>query len=85
MDKQTLTYAHASTGWPVIEAFMSLRGINLLAATTIVAEIGDLRRFSTVPQMMSFLGLVPSEKSSSGSIKKGSNTKKVTAMLSVCL
>ena len=75
MDKQILTYAHASTSWPVIEALMSLRGINLLAATTIVAEIGDLRRFATAPQMMSFLGLVPSEKSSGGSIKKGNITK----------
>jgi transposase len=41
----------------------------------IAAEIGDLRRFKTERQFMSFLGLVPSEQSSGKSIKRGSLTK----------
>jgi hypothetical protein len=31
---------------PVVEALMTLRGIDLVAAMTLVAEIGDIRRFT---------------------------------------
>lgn len=51
----------------VIEGLISLRGINLLTAVTIVAELGDLRRFESAPQLMAYLGLVPSEYYSGGS------------------
>ena len=54
---------------------MSLRGINLLTAVTIVAELGDLRRFESAPQLMAYLGLVPSEYSSGGSRTRGGITK----------
>ena len=30
---------------------MALRGVNLLTATTIIAEIGDLQRFATAPRI----------------------------------
>ena len=30
---------------PVVEALQALRGINLVTAATVMAEIGDLRRF----------------------------------------
>ena len=56
--------ARESVFWPVIEALMALRGVNLLTATTIIAEIGDLHRFESAPQLMAYLGLVPSEHSS---------------------
>lgn len=46
---------------------MSLRGVNLLTATTIVAEIGDLKRFASALQLMAYLGVVSSEYSSGGS------------------
>ena len=67
LDKQLESAAAASVFWPVIEALMALRGVNLLTATTIVAEIGDLQRFTGAPQLMAYLGLVPSEHSSGGS------------------
>lgn len=67
--------AQASTVWPVIEALMALRGVNLLTATTVVAEIGDLKRFATASQLMAYLGLVPSEHSSGGSTRRGGITK----------
>ena len=35
----------------------------LLIAVTFAAEIGDVRRFDTPRQLMSFLGLVPAESS----------------------
>jgi transposase len=49
---------------PLVKALMSFRGIQILSATVIAAEIGDLRRFKTARQFMAFLGLVPSEQSS---------------------
>jgi transposase len=75
LDKQIEQSAQASRVWPVIEALMALRGVSLLAATTVVAEIGDLKRFANAPQLMAYLGLVPSELSSGGSTRRGGITK----------
>jgi len=74
-DKQMESAARASVFWPVIESLMALRGVNLLTATTIVAEIGDLRRFTSAPQLMVYLGVVPSEHSSGGTKSRGGITK----------
>jgi transposase len=59
----------------VVSALMSLRGIDVVAASTLVAEIGDVRRFDQPRELMAFLGLVPSEHSSGAAIRKGSITK----------
>jgi transposase len=57
LDKHIESAAAESVFWPVIEGLMALRGVNLLTATTIVAEIGDLRRFASAPQLMAYLGV----------------------------
>ncbi len=75
LDKQVERAAGESVFWPVIEGLMALRGVNLLTATTIVAEIGDLRRFASAPQLMAYLGVVPSEHSSGGTKSRGGLTK----------
>ena len=75
LDKQIESAAAESIFWPVIEGLMALRGVNLLTATTIVAEIGDLRRFASAPQLMAYLGVVPSEHSSGGTKSRGGITK----------
>jgi len=75
LDKQIESAAAGSVFWPVIEGLMALRGVNLLTATTIVAEIGDLRRFASAPQLMAYLGVVPSEHSSGGTKSRGGITK----------
>jgi len=75
LDQQLECAAAESVFWPVIEALMALRGVNLLTATTIVAEIGDLQRFASAPQLMAYLGVVPSEHSSGGSKARGGITK----------
>jgi transposase len=65
-------------GWrwePVVRALMSLRGMGLLNAATLVAELGDLRRFTRPAQLMSYLGLVPSEHSSGNERQQGGLTK----------
>ncbi len=60
---------------PVVEAFQAMRGVSLLVATTLAAEVGDLSRFDAPAQLMAYLGLVPSEHSSGGSVRRGSITK----------
>lgn len=75
LDKQIESAAGESVFWPVIEGLMALRGVSLLTATTIVAEIGDLRRFASAPQLMAYLGVVPSEHSSGGTRSRGGITK----------
>ena len=53
----------------------AFRGIALLSALTLVCELGDIRRFACPRQLMSYLGVVPSEHSSANSTKRGSITK----------
>jgi len=58
-----------------VTALMAMRGIDLIAATTILAEIGDLGRFQTPRELMAWLGLVPSEASTGDRVRRGSITK----------
>jgi transposase len=60
---------------PVVAAFQALRGVAAIVATTMVVEVGDLRRFENPRQLIAYLGLVPSENSSGQSTKRGSITK----------
>jgi len=60
---------------PVVEGLMALRGVNLLCAMTIVAELGDITRFDSPPKLMAYLGLVPSEFSSGKRRIRGAITK----------
>lgn len=53
----------------------AIRGIGPIVAATIVAEVGDLRRFRTASRFMSYVGLVPSERSSGATVRRGSITK----------
>lgn len=65
-------------GWrwePVVKALMGLRGVALLTAATLVAELGDLHRFATAPQLMSYLGLCPSEHTTGTDRQQGGITK----------
>jgi transposase len=65
----------------VIAALQSIRGIAFLTAVTIVAEVGDMRRFKTAPAFMAYTGLVPSEHSSGRSIRRGHITHTGNALL----
>ena len=60
---------------PVVYALQSLRGVSLIVASTTVAELGDLKRFDNPAELMSYLGLVPSEHSSGQKTRRGSITK----------
>lgn len=65
-------------GWslaPVVRALQALRGVELIVAVTFVTEIGDMRRFDSPRQLMGYLGLVPSERSTGDTIRRGGITK----------
>jgi transposase len=76
---------HWSLAW-LVEAIQALRGYRLVNAATVVAEIGDPRRFSSPRPLMAFLGTVPSEHSTGDTIRRGAitkagNTRARTAMI----
>src|SRR5438045_6569636 len=60
---------------PVVTALQTMRGMALVNAATLIAELGDLSRFANPRQLMASLGLVPSEHSSGSSVKRGGITK----------
>jgi transposase len=65
-------------GWALkwlVEALQALRGYRLINAASLVAEIGDPRRFDGPRQLMAYLGLVPSEHSSGERVRRGGLTK----------
>jgi transposase len=55
---------------PVVEAYQAMRGASFLVAVIFAAEIGDVRRFDTPRQLMSFLGLVPAESSTGDTVRR---------------
>jgi transposase len=59
---------------PLVKALQALRGVQLVTATVLAAEIGDFARFSNPRQLMAYMGLVPSEHSSGGSRRQGGIT-----------
>ena len=60
---------------PLVMALQSMRGVQLMTAVIIAAELGNLSRFKSAPELMAFLGLVPSEHSSGESKKRGRITR----------
>ena len=49
----------ALEGWslrPVVEALIALRGVDLITAMTVLAELGDLTRFDSPRELMAFWG-----------------------------
>jgi transposase len=65
-------------GWslrPIVQALQALRGVQLIAAMTLVAELQDFVRFAHPRQLMAYVGMVPGEYSSGTKRRQGSITK----------
>ena len=78
VERLTKALQSSITGWrfePVVGALQALRGVASITAIGLVAEIGDLARFSHPRKLMGYLGLVPSEHSSGERTRRGSITK----------
>ena len=59
----------------IVAALQAMRGIDLIAAVGVLAEIGDLSRFQNPRELMGYLGLVPSESSTGDKVKRSGITK----------
>ena len=56
---------------PLVQALQAFCGVSQVSAVTIAAEVGDLRRFASPGQFMSYVGLVPSEDSTGQRRRQG--------------
>jgi transposase len=65
----------------VVRGLQALRGIAEISAVTIVAELGQISRFDTAPQLMGYSGAVPSEDSTGKRKRQGRITKTGNAHL----
>ncbi|QQO82777.1 IS110 family transposase [Shewanella algae] len=61
--------------YPLVQRLTVLRGVRFLSAMTLLAELGDLRRFASPRSLMNFVGLTPSEHSSGQRERRGGITK----------
>lgn len=61
--------------FPLVKALQAFRGIQLITAVTVAAELVDLKRFESPGKLMAFLGLVPSEHSSGETKRRGRITR----------
>jgi len=78
VERLTQALRKQTDGWrfaPVVNALMALQGIDFVTAATLVAELGDLTRFAHPKELMSYLGLVPSEYSTGESRSQGKITR----------
>ena len=74
----TAEISKAVKGWRlerVVLAIQALRGVSLLTAATVIAELGSLTRFTSPRQLMAYLGLVPSLHATGSTMRYGGITK----------
>src|SRR6059058_3671683 len=60
---------------PAVHALMAMKGFRTVAAMILVSELGEVHRFTHPRQVMVYLGLVPTENSSSERRRQGHITK----------
>lgn len=65
----------------LIRALATLRGVQQVTATTLVCELGTVRRFASARHLMAYAGLVPREHSSGSGVRRGAITKTGNAHL----
>jgi transposase len=75
LEREITTLLPASPWATTVARLRCLRGIDTLTAVGLCSEIGDFERFGHPEQLMSYLGLVPSEHSSGESRRQGAITK----------
>src|SRR5262245_13375075 len=60
---------------PAVRALMAMKGFQTVAAMILVSELGEVHRFSHPRQVMGYLGLIPSERTSNNRRRLGAITK----------
>src|SRR5439155_8748499 len=71
LTKHLTDAAQASARTKLIQSLTAMRGIGIVIATTLVAELGDVSRFENPRRLMSNVGLTPTEDSSGGRVRRG--------------
>ncbi len=75
LDRQLAEVAEQGEWAALVCRLRCVRGIDTLTALGLAAEIGDFQRFESAEAFMSFVGLVPTERSSGEKRRQGSITK----------
>lgn len=75
LDAEIDRYAQRAPYRETVEALQCLRGVKVLTAMTLATEIGDAQRFRSPRALMSWVGLIPSERSSGDRERRGPITK----------
>jgi len=78
VDQLTQRLRELAESWdrmPLVKALQALRGVEFVTAVTVVAEVGDFRRFPTAGDFMSYVGLIPTEQTSGDTRRRGPITK----------
>lgn len=70
---------------PTANILMSIPGVGIITALTIISEVDDFKRFKTGEKLSSFAGLVPRQSSSGEIIRFGSITHTGSAPLRTAL
>ena len=74
----TARLREVTAGWsqePLVKALQAMRGVEFVTAVTLVAEVGDFRRFAKAADFMGYVGLIPSEQTSGNHRRQGPITK----------
>jgi transposase len=75
LDRELAELAERGEWAALVARLRCLRGVDTLTALGLVCEIGDFARFESAEAFMSFVGLVPSERSSGEKQRRGSITE----------
>jgi transposase len=75
LEREIATLAEQGPCAELVARLRCLRGVETLTALGIAAEIGDFARFASAEEFMSFVGLVPAERSSGARRRQGAITK----------
>ena len=86
---ERLTHALAQSihGWrfePVVASLQALRGVDVVTAIGLVAEIGDLARFEHPRKLMGYLGLYPAKRPAASASRAARSQRPATAMRGGC-
>jgi transposase len=75
LEREILAMLPACPWTPQVARLRCLRGVDTLTAVGLCSEIGDFERFARAEQLMSYVGLVPSESTTGQQRRLGSITK----------
>lgn len=73
--------AQSVANFPEARSIISIPGVGVITAMTIVAEVGDFSRFSSAKKLTKYAGLVPRQRSSGERVRHGSITKTGSSLL----